>query len=114
VSSLTFAATEMAVAELEYNTLLQCYEKITEHLAASESLAAALVGKGLITFQVLNELSSLKTPQEKADKTAQTVILSVKATPALFNDFIAVLQNKNLLVLVRILQDKKSKWFEEC
>ena len=100
------------MANNEFKTLLKSAEKLVDHFAASDliSTGAMLVGGDLIPFTVFTELDSLGTPLAKANKITQALILSVKAESRKFKDLISLLEKSNMNDLVKILQDKFSKW----
>ena len=101
------------MASNEFETMLQCTDKIIDHLAANDplSVGASLVSAGLLPLNIHSEISLPGTPADRARKIAEAMTLQVNATPSNFSKFISVLQKKRLNDLAKMLQDKLSKWF---
>ena len=99
------------MANNEFNALVKSTENLVDHFAACDLILAGamLVGGDLIPLEVYTELDSLGSPQAKAKKITQALILLVKAKPQKFKDLIGLLEKSNMSELAKILLDKFSK-----
>ena len=72
---------QFAMSTNEFNALVKSTEKFVDHFAACDliSVGAKLVGGDLMPVEVYTELDSLDSPQAKAKKITQALILLVKA-----------------------------------